>query len=88
MIPSWRSSADPLALLDDGQPLDLLVEPGVLDGDARVAGEHLDEQLVASRELGGVALVGQVQVADRAALDHVTGTPRNERIGGWLGGNP
>ena len=36
-------AADPLALLDDGQALDLLVEPGVLDGDAGVQGEHLDE---------------------------------------------
>ena len=44
--------ADPLALLDDGQALDLLVQPGVLDRDPGVAGEELDERLVVLGELG------------------------------------
>ena len=61
-------AADPLALLDDGQALDLLVEPGVLDGDAGVQGEHLDEPLVVLGEVAGGLLVGQVQPADRPAL--------------------
>ena len=43
--------ADPLALVDDRQPLDLLVEPGVLDRDAGVEGERLDQPLVVLREL-------------------------------------
>ncbi len=43
--------ADPLALLDDRQALDLLVEPGVLDGDPGMEGEHLDERLVGLAEL-------------------------------------
>ena len=60
--------ADALALVDDRQPLDLLVQAGVLDGDAGVDGERLDEPLVGLGELGGAGLVGQVQVADRAAL--------------------
>ena len=79
---------DPLALLDDGQALDLLVQPGVLDGDPGPEREHLDEQLVGLAELGRVALVGQVQVADRAPVAVTTGTPRKECIGGWCGGNP
>ncbi len=61
--------ADPLALLDDRQALDLLVEPGVLDGDPGVEGEHLDERLVGLAELPRPALVRQVEVADGLALD-------------------
>ena len=49
--------ADPLALVDDRQPLDLLVQPGVLDRDAGVEREHLDEGLVVLAELGGAELV-------------------------------
>ena len=41
--------ADPLALVDDGQALDLLVQARVLDRDRRVAGERLDERLVGRR---------------------------------------
>ena len=59
MIPSWVL-ADPLALLDDGQALDPLVEPGVLDGVPHGA-RHLDELLVALAELVAPALVGQVE---------------------------
>ena len=40
---------DPLALLDDRQPLDLLVEPRVLDGDPGPQREHLDEEPVGRR---------------------------------------
>ena len=58
--------ADALALVDDREPLDLLVQPRVLDGDPRVEREHLDEALILLAELGGADLLGQVQVADRA----------------------
>ena len=58
---------DPLALVDDGQALDLFVEPGVLDGDAGVQREHLDERLIVLGELGRADLVGQVEVAHRDA---------------------
>ena len=44
--------ADALALVDDRQPLDLLVQPRVLDRDAGVQREQLDEMLVGRRELG------------------------------------
>ena len=55
--------ADPFALVDDRQPLDLLVEPGVLDGDPGVDGERLDQSLVVLGELVGAGLVGEVEVA-------------------------
>ena len=60
--------ADALALVDDRQALDLLVQPGVLDRDPGVDGERLDQPLVGRGELRGPGLVGEVQVADRAAL--------------------
>ena len=47
--------ADPLALVDDGQPADLLVEPGVLDGDPGMEGERLDKALVVLGEFGSAA---------------------------------
>ena len=61
--------ADALALVDDRQALDLLVQPGVLDRDPGVDRERLDEPLVVLGELVGARLVGQVEVADGAALD-------------------
>ena len=61
--------ADALPLVDDGQQLGLLVEARVLDRDARVEGEGLDEPLVVLGELVGSQLVGQVEVADRRAVD-------------------
>ena len=60
--------ADALALVDDRQPLDLLVQPGVLDGDPSMDRERLDKALVGLGELSGAHLVGQIQVADRAAF--------------------
>ena len=60
-------AADPLALLHDGQALDLLVESGVLDGNPGVEGEHLDQALVVLGEVAGGQLVGQVEPADRTA---------------------
>ena len=60
--------ADALALVDDGQPLDLLVQAGVLDRDPGVDRERLDQALIGLGELRGARLVGQVQVADRAAF--------------------
>ena len=42
--------ADALALVDDRQPLDLLVQTRVLDGDAGVDGERLDERAGRSSE--------------------------------------
>ena len=62
-------AADPQPLVDDRQLLDLLVEPGVLDRDAGVEREHLDELLVGVAELGGADLLGQVEVADRPPAD-------------------
>ena len=44
--------ADPLALVDDREPLDLLVQPRVLDRDSGVQREHLDEALILLAELG------------------------------------
>jgi hypothetical protein len=43
-------STDPLALLDDREPLDLVVQPGVLHGDRRVPSEELHEVLVGGAE--------------------------------------
>ena len=60
--------ADALALIEDGEPMDLLVEAGVLDRDRRVPGEGLHEVLVGRRELVRAVLVRQVQVADRSTL--------------------
>ena len=79
--------ADPLALLDDREALDLVVEARVLDRDPGVDREHLDEALVVVGERLVARLVGEVQVADGPAL-HETGAPRNECITGWLGGKP
>ena len=41
------------------------MEPGVLDRDLRVEGEHLDQALVTLAEWAPALLVGQVEVADR-----------------------
>ena len=48
--------ADALALVDDGQPLDLLVQPGVLDRDPGVDGERLDERWSSSENSAAPAL--------------------------------
>ena len=56
---------DAVTLVDDGQALELLVEPRVLHRDAGVQRERLDEGLVLRAELGGADLVGQVQPAER-----------------------
>ena len=78
--------ADALALVDDRQLLDLLVQPRILDRDPGVPREQLDEPLVRLLN-SAAALVGQVQVADRAALERDR-DPSSECIGGWFGGNP
>ena len=62
--------ADALALIDDRQSLDLLVQMGILDRDPGVDGKRLDEALVSLGELGGADLVGEIQVADRVGLSH------------------
>ena len=54
--------ADPLALVDHREPLDLLVEPRVLDRDPGMDGEGLDERLILRGELVGTGLVREVQV--------------------------
>ena len=46
--------ADPLPLVDDREPLDLLVEPRILDRDPGVDGEGLDQRLVLLGELVGI----------------------------------
>ena len=53
----------------DGQALELLVEAGILHRDPGVERERLDEGLVVLGEFGRVDLVGQVEVAERDALD-------------------
>ena len=68
MMPSWRSWLIRSRSSTIGQALDLLVQARVLDRDPGVDGERLDEALVGRGELGGAGLVGEVQVADRAAL--------------------
>ena len=76
--------ADALALVDDRQALDLLVQAGVLDGDRGVASERLDEFLVVRGELGGVALVRQVEIADRSTFhrDGYAQEARHRRVMG------
>ena len=78
--------ADPLALVDDRQPLDLLVQPGVLDRDASVEGEHLDELAgrFAERRRASSLLVRYRLPIERPLLR--IGVPRNECISGWFGG--
>ena len=61
--------ANPVPLVDDRQLLDLLVEAGVLDRDARMQRERLDQRLVIGAELGRTLLVRQVQTPDDLALD-------------------
>ena len=51
-----------------------------------VARERLDQPLVVRAERRAALLVGQVQVADRAALDR-TGTPRNCASAGGRAGS-
>ena len=60
-------AADPLALVDDRQPPNLIVEPGVVDRDAGMEREHLHEGLVILAEFGGVELVREVQPTDDLA---------------------
>ena len=81
-------AADPVALVDDRQALHLVVQPGVLDGDPGVEGEHLDQRLVVLAELGRAQLVRQVQAADRRRHRAWIGMPRKACIAGWFGGNP
>ena len=67
MIPSWRSRPIRIRSSMTASRWTARVEPGVLDRDAGVEGEHLDEALVLLAELGLALLVGQVEVADRGA---------------------
>ena len=60
-------AADPLALVDDRQALHLVMKSGVVDGDAGVEREHLDEGLVVLAEFGGIELVREVQPTDDLA---------------------
>ncbi len=60
--------ADALALVDDGQALDLLEQARVLDGDPGMEREGLDDALIVLRELCPAGLFGQVEVPDRPTL--------------------
>ena len=60
---------DALALLEHGQLAQLLVHAGVVDGQPGVARERLHEALVLVAEALAASLVGEVEVADDAALD-------------------
>ena len=75
---------DPLALLHDREPLHLLVEPGVLDGDPGVAREHLDPLVLVGEP---AVLLGEVEVADRAAADDDRDAEERVHLG-WFGGKP
>ena len=61
--------ADALPLLDDRHTLHLVVEAGIVDGDAGVDGEHLDQALIRLGERLSVLLVRQVEIAHGAAVD-------------------
>jgi hypothetical protein len=79
--------ADALALFEHAQLLHLLVQARVFNRDCGVRREQFDQVLVLGAELLGAALVGQVQVADGAALvdqRHAQETGH----GRWCGGNP
>ena len=60
---------DALAVLDEGEVGEALMEAGVLDGDGRRPGERDGETLVLLAELGGALLLGQVEVAEHLAPD-------------------
>ena len=69
MIPSCRSLLMRSRSSTIGQPLDLLVQAGVLDGDRGVDGRTSRRAPGRPRENSrGAGLVGQVQVPDRSAL--------------------
>ncbi len=82
-----KVAGDPFPVLEDGQLVDSGEQPSVVDrhpgGDSQADDEllvHVGEHLVAR-------LVGEIEVAEHLVA-HRIGTPRNDRIGGWFGGNP
>ena len=60
---------DALTVVDQRERLHCHVQPGVVDGHRRGAGQPDDEFLVELTEVGGVDLVGQVQVAEHLVAD-------------------
>ena len=86
-----RAQQHPGDLGGRGQPAlaaaGVVVQLGVLDRDAGGDGERITTLLVLLGELAAVHLLGQVEVAEDLVADR-TGTPRNERIGGWCSGKP
>ena len=76
--------SDALALFDDRQLLDLLVQPRVLDRDARVVGEQLDQLLVGGAENSPAPRLSVRYRLPIARPLTVTGTPSSERIGGMV----
>ena len=60
---------DALAVLDEGEVGEALVEAGVLDGDGRGPGERDGQTLVLLAELGRALLLGQVEVAEHLVPD-------------------
>ena len=79
--------ADPFSFVDDRQALDLLVQPGVLDGDPGMDRERLDQPLIGRRELRAPDLSVRYRLPTERPFT-VIGTPRKLCIGGWFGGNP
>ncbi len=76
--------ADPLALLHDRQPLDLVVQPGVLDRDAGMDARTSRPGARRRRVNGSPrALSVRYRLPTTRPLTG-TGTPRNDVIGGWL----
>ena len=86
--PVVEVAADPLALVDDREALDLLEQSRVLDGDPGVEGEGLDQALVVLRELRTAPPCRSGRGCPTERPFTVTGTPRKLCIGGWFGGKP
>ena len=80
--------ADPLALVDDRQPLDLLVQPGVLDGDPGVDARTSRRAPGRPRRTRRRRPCRSGRGCRPSGPCTVTGTPRKLCIGGWCGGKP
>ena len=73
---------DPLALVDHGQALDLLVEAGVLDGDPGVQREHLDDPRYVHLRMRGATPPHIYNLTPREALFHGVEALRLNPVGG------
>ena len=76
--PVVEIAGDAVAVVEDAHDADAVVEPGVLNGDARGEREGFGKGLVLVGELGRTLLVRQVEVA----VDVVSDTQRDAQEGG------